>query len=133
MQICRSSNGNLPNLWLVRAPVNGRHSFLGCDVTMKDWQKKYYDYLESEEWLRKKRLIVARDDNRCVRCGKTWRHGPLMVHHITYDRVFNEIPADLETLCYRCHAKHHNMPIKGEPNSLGVIFNQAFLGHGYGN
>jgi hypothetical protein len=29
------------------------------------------------------------------------------VHHLTYDRVYNELLEDLQGMCINCHVEHH--------------------------
>ncbi len=60
------------------------------------------EYYQSEEWATKRLFALYRASHRCDRCGSK---GPLQVHHITYDRLYNERPEDLEVLCIKCHKK----------------------------
>ena len=63
----------------------------------------YYAYLRSDEWhLKRERRALM--DGKCVICGKT---DGLNVHHLTYERVPNELPSDLVTLC-----RHHHLEIE---------------------
>ena len=50
----------------------------------------------------KRRFVLYRAQGSCDRCGSK---GPLQVHHITYDRLYDEKPEDLEALCLKCHKK----------------------------
>ena len=43
--------------------------------------------------------------NRCQLCGRS--DVPLVVHHNTYERLWNEHPSDLVVLCNECHHEHH--------------------------
>jgi 5-methylcytosine-specific restriction endonuclease McrA len=70
-------------------------------VTRKE---RYAEYLQSEEWRKKRRLILARNDDNCERCGIG--HAT-EVHHLTYKRVFKERPSDLQALCSECHRFTH--------------------------
>ena len=63
------------------------------------------EYYLSEEWETKRRFALHRAGNRCDRCGSK---GPLQIHHITYDRLYDEKPEDLEVLCLKCHKKADN-------------------------
>ena len=64
----------------------------------------YSEYLWSTEWLIRRADALAAADYSCQRCGKM--HG-LDVHHVTYERLGNELPDDLEVLCRGCHAAEH--------------------------
>lgn len=78
-----------------------------------DW---YVEYLDSEHWqtLRQQKLLAV--DNRCEKCGAYPKRlpggslGGLDVHHLTYERLWNEPLDDLEVLCVRCHALEHGQP-----------------------
>lgn len=78
--------------------------------------KQYRDYLQSPEWAEKKRACIERSkintgsDNQfgvCERCGyKPWKP-ILQVHHLTYERIFNEDLEDLLLICPSCHKQLH--------------------------
>lgn len=64
----------------------------------------YAAYLQSEEWQRKKKLVIEFWGGRCCICnGKD----NLQVHHRTYQHLGNEQLTDLILLCDRCHELHH--------------------------
>lgn len=67
-------------------------------------QKWYREvYLLSEHWkgLRRAKLAIS---PKCEICGRTKR---LDVHHIHYRNIYDVLVSDLQTLCRRCHRKHH--------------------------
>lgn len=78
--------------------------------------KQYYAYLKSPAWQAKKRACIERSkqnansDNMfgvCERCGyRPWKP-ILQVHHLTYERIFNEDLEDLILICPRCHKQLH--------------------------
>ncbi len=71
----------------------------------KKSQKKFRsrdEYYHSEAWEIKRAFVLHRAKGRCDKCGSK---GPLQVHHITYDRLYDESPEDLEALCSRCHKR----------------------------
>lgn len=70
--------------------------------------KKYRDYLKSPEWAKKRKAAFDRD-NQCKLCGDRGAKtgNPLVVHHMTYERIFNEEMSDLITLCNKCHGYVH--------------------------
>lgn len=64
----------------------------------------YREYLNSGHWKRRRADIIARANWRCEICGQA---GPLEVHHLTYERLFEEHDSDLIALCPQCHEKQH--------------------------
>lgn len=63
----------------------------------------YHDYLSSPEWkaIRDKRMQI--DGDKCQRCFNKADS----VHHLTYERIFNENIDDLISLCEPCHYLEH--------------------------
>lgn len=61
----------------------------------------YDEYLNSREWREKADRIRKRDGRTCCVCGAA--NVPLEVHHLTYDRLFDERDDDLLTVCHDCH------------------------------
>ena len=100
----------------------------------KEWHEltgraKYRAYLQSGTWRSKCILIRKRDNNRCVHCHYSNEDSVIIqVHHKTYERLYREKPQDLETVCHRCHAKIHGKPVRGQPNTVGVILITRLLG-----
>lgn len=68
-------------------------------------KKEYSDYLESDEWKARRDYRLKKDGYRCAICG-TGKN--LQVHHITYERVKNELIDDLVTVCESCHNGIHS-------------------------
>lgn len=76
------------------------------------------------DWLELSGRIKARDGGKCVECGNRDR---LHVHHRTpILKGGTHDPSNLETLCWRCHAKKHprlaqkmGVPVGGI--SLGTV------------
>jgi uncharacterized protein YlaI len=68
----------------------------------------YIAYLDSPKWQRKKANRKALDQNQCRLCFATTQ---LQVHHVTYDRLFNEPMSDLLTVCKSCHEVIHGHKI----------------------
>jgi 5-methylcytosine-specific restriction endonuclease McrA len=64
----------------------------------------YERYLESEEWQAKRRQVFARCKGVCEGC---LRRAARQVHHLTYDRVGNELLEDLLGVCRGCHETFH--------------------------
>ena len=69
--------------------------------TKQTWYRKVY--LLSEHWkgLRRAKLAV---NPKCEICGKKTH---LDVHHLRYKNIYDVLVSDLQTLCRRCHKKHH--------------------------
>lgn len=63
----------------------------------------YDSYINSEAWRQKASRIRKRDGYRCQICGAS--DVPLEVHHLTYDRICQELDDDLLTVCHTCHEK----------------------------
>ena len=60
----------------------------------------YQQYMASEKWKVKRSLILKRDGDRCQTCLSS---EDLECHHKTYERLGDELPEDLITLCHECH------------------------------
>lgn len=68
---------------------------------------KYIDYIQSDEWAKKRLQAVERDGNRCRLCYRP-APPPMHVHHRTYKRLGDELAEDLTTLCQQCHDVFHS-------------------------
>lgn len=66
---------------------------------------KYDQYLQSPIWKQKAAIVKERDKYLCQMCLK---EKATDVHHITYERIFNELTSDLISVCRSCHSKIHN-------------------------
>lgn len=66
-------------------------------------KRNYGLYLQSEEWREKREHVLRRDKRECQLCGELARH----VHHLTYERIYNEPLYDLVSLCASCHDMIH--------------------------
>lgn len=68
----------------------------------------YYNnvYLKSDEWRRKRELVLNRDNWECVHCGAP----ATQVHHTKYSkrRIGNEPIEWLESVCRECHEGIHD-------------------------
>ena len=65
----------------------------------------YDDYLRSPDWRRRRALVIDRAHGRCEGCASA---PATQVHHLSYDRVGNEMLFDLVALCSTCHDRVHN-------------------------
>jgi len=70
-------------------------------------RRDYYrnDYLKSEEWKRKRYVVMKRDNWRCVFCGGR----ATQVHHKKYAKYnIGKEPIEwLVSVCKTCHDKQH--------------------------
>lgn len=71
-------------------------------------RRDYYRnvYLNSEEWQRKRYVVLKRDNWRCVYCGEQ----ATQVHHKRYAKYnIGKEPIDwLVSVCASCHGNQHN-------------------------
>jgi hypothetical protein len=66
---------------------------------------EYYGYyLRSEEWKEKRITIQEFCDSICMECQG--RPGEIL-HHETYENIFEEPIDDLKWVCKPCHEKIH--------------------------
>ena len=63
--------------------------------------------MPASAWRRLRLVVLRRDRWTCAGCG---RHAPLEVHHVDGDPSHND-PANLTTLCRRCHIREHAPPV----------------------
>jgi hypothetical protein len=68
----------------------------------------YRRYLESPEWLERRRLVLLRDRVMCQGCHK---ERAVEVHHLTYDHIGRELLFELVSLCAACHAVAHSKKV----------------------
>lgn len=66
---------------------------------------QYRKYLKSEAWYVRRSVVLKRDRNKCQDCGGDAQD----VHHLTYERIFEELPEDLVSLCRPCHQIRHDI------------------------
>lgn len=64
----------------------------------------YRDYLSSEHWMYIKDKYFAKHKRVCFVCKSDEK---ICLHHITYDRLGDEIDSDLIPLCEKCHNEVH--------------------------
>ena len=68
---------------------------------------KYKAYLLSDEWKQLKIDLVQQRGFKCEVCHKKTKL--LQLHHLTYERIYNENESDLQLLCGICHQKAHGL------------------------
>jgi 5-methylcytosine-specific restriction endonuclease McrA len=71
-------------------------------------RRNYYrnEYLKSDDWKRKRYVVLKRDNWRCVYCGAR----ATQVHHKKYARknIGKEPIEWLVSVCNSCHESQHN-------------------------
>lgn len=67
----------------------------------------YNAYLKSDHWLHTRTDAIIRAGGRCERCNVMPINESLQVHHLTYERIGEELPTDLMVLCSTCHMSIH--------------------------
>jgi hypothetical protein len=65
--------------------------------------EKYTTHLKSEAWSRFRRSIISERGQKCEACGNEGTG--LQLHHLTYERLGDERPSDVQLLCWMCHRK----------------------------
>lgn len=76
------------------------------NVKRKQRRDYYRRYLQSDEWKRKRYVVLKRDNWRCVYCGAP----ATQVHHERYakNNIGKEPIEWLVSVCKNCHkSKHH--------------------------
>lgn len=64
----------------------------------------YHEYLRSPAWARLRRQVLMRCGCVCQGCGAK---PAVEVHHLTYERIGEEMLFDLVALCRECHDRLH--------------------------
>lgn len=108
-----------------------RTEFYNQNIERRDKKQEYYqkglsyykdEYLKSDEWREKRKIILERDQNKCRCCGENAND----IHHITYDRAYREKDTDLIAVCRSCHNKIHKngtVFFQGLKANFGVLKN----------
>ncbi len=69
---------------------------------------RYERYIQSPQWKAQREAALARAKHCCQLCGVSKWSAQLEVHHLTYENLGNELPADLMVLCEKCHQGTHD-------------------------
>lgn len=74
----------------------------------REWRSRYETHLRSDKWRELCRQVKKRDRNLCQECLRaSVRTVGVHVHHLTYERMGDELLADLVLLCLDCHEDIH--------------------------
>ena len=82
----------------------------------------YTEYMQSDEWKRKRTRIRRRARGWCERCGVNRRYA---IHHLTYERLGCEELGDLLAVCQGCHDFLHG---KSDYDPAAVSYTKEELG-----
>jgi 5-methylcytosine-specific restriction endonuclease McrA len=74
------------------------------DDEKRQWWATYTAYLQTPEWFAKRQVVFHRANGVCEGCR---RLPAVHVHHLTYERVGDELLFDLVAVCRACHQKAH--------------------------
>lgn len=69
------------------------------------WWKAYRAHLDSPAWKSKRAQVFARSNSQCKRGVCTNRAA--QAHHLTYERLGEELLEDLQAVCIPCHQSIH--------------------------
>jgi 5-methylcytosine-specific restriction endonuclease McrA len=69
------------------------------------WREQYDEYLQSDSWYERRRLVMRRAGGMCEACGSA---RATQVHHRTYKHVFDELLWELAAVCDACHDRVHD-------------------------
>jgi hypothetical protein len=75
-----------------------------CVQRTQEWEVRYGEYLNSEQWGGLRSLVMKRAGGRCEGCG---RQSAVHVHHLSYAHVFDEFLFELVAVCLDCHHRLH--------------------------
>lgn len=79
-------------------------------IEMSDKYQEYERYLLSPEWDKKRRMRLYFNKNnflgKCEICGE---NEATQIHHMTYNRLYNEWVFDLAAICSDCHRRIHKI------------------------
>jgi hypothetical protein len=68
-----------------------------------EWFRAHAEYLDSRAWKRRRSLVLARDQHRCMAVLPGCEVLATQVHHLTYRHWRNEPLFDLVAVCPPCH------------------------------
>jgi hypothetical protein len=80
---------------------------------------EYQTYLNSSRWKDKRDKVFSRDGYICQKCNQ---NKASQVHHLTYERIFNEPLQDLLSVCAKCHEEIHYYYISVYRGDIALAF-----------
>lgn len=81
-------------------------------LTRKQWM--YRQYLRTPDWQARRYKWLLASGGMCQRCGIGGEVSGLDVHHLTYDRLGEELESDVVVVCRPCHEKADQERLAGE-------------------
>lgn len=78
------------------------------DERNSEWRRKYEAHLQSHRWRELRAMVLKRCNRVCEGCGA---REAVQAHHLTYERLGDEMLFDLVGVCLICHEKIHGRPI----------------------
>ena len=68
--------------------------------------KRYYEYLDSNEWREKREKLRDAASGCCELCDEKINNKGV-VHHNNYSNLFNEKEEDWQYICFSCNGEIH--------------------------
>jgi len=93
---------NDPSFWA--AVFNFGRKKIDESIIQANWRSVYLNYISSNPWKEKCKMIKKTRGNKCQICGS---EKDLQIHHNTYERLGCEDDNDLVLLCKPCHFLFH--------------------------
>jgi 5-methylcytosine-specific restriction endonuclease McrA len=133
---CGQGVGNAARKDVAMAETNGNpepfdEAFLKCrseaanaeriqqlQAESDEWWVWYNQYLLSDAWKTRRRLVIERCRNLCEGCAS---RSVTEVHHKTYEHVGRELLFELVGLCDRCHSIAHQDNINAAPQAIRML------------
>lgn len=99
-----SDQAKVGKMWRITSPFLKRTESKPISK-MKNLSVEYRRYIVSLRWFEKRNEAMRHYGRKCHTCGATKR---LEVHHLTYERLGEELMSDLMVLCFGCHKAEHS-------------------------
>ena len=88
--------------------------------------REYSQYLKTHKWWRRRNKAMKLAGWWCQLCNKA---KAVEVHHLTYERIFHELPSDLRAVCQDCHKRLHTLSLKESTEMFNRIDQNRRWGH----
>jgi len=97
----------LPVLPLTQKQYDKRYKKTKITKIKRHLSKKeiYNRYINSPEWRRFRTKVLKERGHKCEICKK--EGNSFDIHHLTYERLGNELLEDVQVLCQSCHKEIH--------------------------
>jgi 5-methylcytosine-specific restriction endonuclease McrA len=73
-------------------------------MTIAGRRQQYHEYLQTDAWQERRRLVLRRAGGICEGCRKA---RAVEVHHLTYQHIGHEFLWELVAICRACHERYH--------------------------